>query len=65
MDDLTSRFLDAFTTIEKHLRNMLDANKHATFNELVEMVVGQVNCDRVQNLGARETDWMTPGGEIR
>jgi len=39
MDDLTSRFLDAFTRIEKHLRKMLDANKYTTFNELVEGVV--------------------------
>jgi len=36
MDDLTCRFLDAFATIEKHLRKMLDATKYTTFNEMVE-----------------------------
>jgi len=41
MDDLMSRFLDAFATIEKHLRRMLDANKYTTFNEMVERAVSQ------------------------
>src|SRR5271166_2173241 len=41
MDDLTSRFLDAFATIEKHLRRMLDANKYTTFNEMVERAVSR------------------------
>ena len=41
MDDLTSRFLDSFATIEKHLRRMLDANRSATFNELLERAVSR------------------------
>ena len=32
MDDPTFQFLDAYATIEKHLRKMLDANKYTTFN---------------------------------
>lgn len=36
MDDLTSQFLDAFASIEKHLRTMLDADTHVSFNELVK-----------------------------
>jgi Mg2+ and Co2+ transporter CorA len=36
MDNLTSRFLDAFAKIEKHLRKILDANKYTTFNEMIE-----------------------------
>jgi CBS domain len=36
MDELSSRFLDAFTAIEKHLRTLLDADRHMTFNEMVE-----------------------------
>ncbi len=43
MDDLTSRFLDAFTKIEKHLRKMLNATKYTTFNELVETVVRRMS----------------------
>ena len=39
MDDLTSRFLDSFATIEKHLRRMLDAKRSATFNELLGRAV--------------------------
>ena len=41
MDDLTSRFLDSFATIEKHLRRMLDANRSATFNELLGRAVSR------------------------
>ena len=36
MDELSSRFLDAFSAIEKHLRKLLDADRHMTFNEMVE-----------------------------
>ncbi len=36
MDELSSRFLDAFSAIEKHLRRLLDADRHMTFNEMVE-----------------------------
>jgi CBS domain-containing protein len=36
MDELSSRFLDDFTAIEKHLRTLLNAERHKTFNELVE-----------------------------
>ena len=36
MDELSSRFLDAFTAIEKYLRALLDADRHMTFNEIVE-----------------------------
>ena len=41
MDDLTSRYLDSFATIEKHLRRMLDANRSATFNELLGRAVSR------------------------
>ncbi len=41
MDDLTSRYLDSFATIEKQLRRMLDANKYTTFTELVERAVSR------------------------
>jgi predicted transcriptional regulator len=41
MDDLTSRFLDAFTKIERHLRKTQDATRCTTFNELVDTVVGR------------------------
>ena len=36
MDELSSRYLDAFTAIERHLRRLLDADRHMTFNEMVE-----------------------------
>lgn len=36
MDELSSHFLDAFTAIERHLRRLLDADRHMTFNEMVE-----------------------------
>jgi CBS domain-containing protein len=36
MDELSSRFLGAFTAIEKHLRTLLDADRHMNFNEMVE-----------------------------
>jgi predicted transcriptional regulator len=39
MDDLTSRYLDAFAKIEKHLRKILDANKYTNFSELVERAI--------------------------
>ena len=41
MDDLTSRFLDAFTKIEKRVRKISDANKYTTFNDLVEKAINQ------------------------
>ena len=59
MDDLTSQFLDAFTTIEKHLRKMLDANKYTTFNELVERAVSQERSVR------RLRDQLRALGELR
>ncbi len=59
MDDLTSRFLDAFATIEKHLRRMLDANKYTTFNEMVE---GAVSRDRSFR---RLRDQLKTLGELR
>jgi hypothetical protein len=31
VDDQTSQFLDAFTSIEKHLRKTVHANTHVTF----------------------------------
>jgi len=36
MDDLSSRFLDAFAAIGKHLRTRHRAARHTTFSELVE-----------------------------
>jgi predicted transcriptional regulator len=36
MDEPSSLFLDAFTSIEKHLRRSLDADRHMTFHEMVE-----------------------------
>ena len=36
MDDLTSRFLDAFVAIERHLRRLLNADKHVSFYEMVQ-----------------------------
>jgi CBS domain-containing protein len=36
MDDASSRFLDAFVAIEKHLRTLHKAPRHTTFSELVE-----------------------------
>jgi predicted transcriptional regulator len=36
MDESSSLFLDAFSTIEKHLRRLLDADRHMTFNEMLE-----------------------------
>jgi predicted transcriptional regulator len=36
MDDLTSRFLDAFVAVERHLRKMLNADKHMSFYEMVQ-----------------------------
>jgi len=59
MDDLTSRFLDAFATIEKHLRRMLDANKYTTFNEIVERAVSQDRSVR------RLRDQLKSLGELR
>ena len=59
MDDLTSRFLDAFATIEKHLRRMLDANKYTTFNEMVERAVSQDRSVR------RLRDQLKTLGELR
>ena len=41
MDDLTSRFLHAFATIEKHLRRILDTNKYTNFNDVVERAVSE------------------------
>ena len=59
MDDLTSRFLDSYATIEKHLRKMLDANKYTTFNELVERAVSQDRSVR------RLRDQLKTLGELR
>jgi hypothetical protein len=36
MDDLSSRFLDAFSGIEKHLRKLVNADRYMRFNELVD-----------------------------
>ena len=47
MDDESSRFLDAFAAIEKHLRKLVKAEKHASFGELVEKAARAskpVNC---------------------
>lgn len=35
MDDLSSRFLDAFVAIERRLRKALEADRHATFHDLL------------------------------
>ena len=59
MDDLTSRFLDSFATIEKHLRRMLDANRSATFNELLERAVSRDRSVR------RLRDQLKTLGELR
>ena len=59
MDDLTSRFLDAFVTIERHLRKMLNADKHMSFYEMVQRAARR---DRtVRRLGDRLKDL----GELR
>jgi predicted transcriptional regulator len=36
VDDLSSQFLDAFASIERHLRKLLDARREVSFYELVE-----------------------------
>ena len=59
MDDLTSRFLDAFATIEKHLRKILDTNKYTTFNEMVERAVSEDRSVR------RLRDQLKALGELR
>ena len=59
MDDLTSRFLDAFATIEKHLRRILDANKYTNFNEMVERAVSEDRSVR------RLRDQLKALGELR
>jgi predicted transcriptional regulator len=59
MDDLTSRFLDAFATIEKHLRKILDANKYTAFNEMVDRAVNQDRSVR------RLRDQLKAHGELR
>ncbi len=59
MDDLTSRFLDSFATIEKHLRRMLDTNRSATFNELLGMAVSRDRSVR------RLRDQLKTLGELR
>lgn len=41
MDDLTSRFLDAFATIEKHLHKILDTNKYTNFNDMLERAANE------------------------
>ena len=38
MDDQSSQFLDAFASIEKHLRGILKVDRHIPFSELVEKV---------------------------
>jgi predicted transcriptional regulator len=59
MDDLTSRFLDTFTSIEKHLRKLLDTNKHVTFNDLV------VRAARLDRSVKRLRDSLRDLGELR
>jgi predicted transcriptional regulator len=54
MDALTSQFLDAFASIEEHLRKTLDANTYITFNELVQKAASR---DRsVRRLGDQLKD---------
>jgi hypothetical protein len=59
MDDLSSRFLDAFATIEKHLRKKLDANRHMTFNVLVDQAA------RLDRSVMRLRDQLKVLGELR
>ncbi len=59
MDDPTFQFLDAFASIEKHLRKTLNADKYTTFNELVERVVSQDRSVR------RLRDQLKTLGELR
>jgi CBS domain len=59
MDDLTSRFLDAFATIEKHLRKTSDANKYKSFNEMIERAATQDRSVR------RLRDQLKALGELR
>jgi hypothetical protein len=59
MDDLTSRFLDAFVTIERHLRKMLNADKHMSFYEMVQRAARRDKT--VRRLGDRLKDL----GELR
>jgi hypothetical protein len=59
MDDLTSRFLDAFATIEKHLRKMVGTNKYTNFNETVERAVSEDRSVR------RLRDQLKALGELR
>ena len=59
MDNLTSRFLDAFVTIERHLRKMLNADKHMSFYEMVQRSARRDKT--VRRLGDRLKDL----GELR
>jgi predicted transcriptional regulator len=59
MDDLTSHFLDAFASIEEHLRKTLDANKFTAFNEMVERAA------RVDRSVSRLREQLKDLGELR
>jgi predicted transcriptional regulator len=59
MDQLSSRFLDAFTSIEKHLRALAKADKHMTFNEMVE------KASRSDRAVRRFRDQLKGFGELR
>jgi hypothetical protein len=58
MDDQSSRFLDAFNGIEKHLRKVVKAEKHLTFGELVE------KASRVSRPVARYVERLRTGAGI-
>lgn len=59
MDDLSSRFLDAFSGIEKHLWRLVNADRYTRFNELVDKAASS---DRiVRRLRAHLKDF----GELR
>lgn len=59
MDDQSGPFLDAFTAIEKHLRKILNAEKHLTFGELVE------RASKVSRPVNRYRDALKEFGELR
>jgi CBS domain-containing protein len=59
MDELSSRFLDAFSAIEKHLRRSLGTDRHMTFNEMVE------RASRSDNAVRRLRGQLKDFGELR
>jgi hypothetical protein len=59
MGELSSRFLDAFSAIEKRLRKLLDADRHMTFNEMAERAARTDK--RVRRLRSQLKDF----GELR